>query len=98
MPIADCQLLTTTQTPSKLVTSSKFLQSPSSRLTPVFMRWPATAVAAAVVAGEVAVAVEEAAAAVVVVSFVSPYDNEQTLIGTLGWTGGNGDPVRNSRW
>lgn len=62
------------------------------------MRWPATVVAAVVVAGEVAVAVEEAAAAVVVVGFLDPCDNEQTLTGTLGWTGGNGDPVRNSRW
>jgi hypothetical protein len=69
---SDFQLLTIGQTPSKLVTSSRSLQSLSSKLTLASMRWPATAVVVvAAVVGEVAVAVEEAAAADVAVGFVS---------------------------
>jgi hypothetical protein len=55
--------------------------------------------AAVVVAGEVVVAVEEVAvvAAVVVVGG-EPFDNDLALTIISGWTGGNGDPIRNSRW
>jgi hypothetical protein len=50
----------------------------------------------AVVAGEVAVAVVEAAE-VVVVCFTLVFLSELKLT-CSGWTGGNNDPVRNSRW
>jgi hypothetical protein len=55
--------------------------------------------AAVVVAGEVVVAAEEVAvvAAVVVVGG-EPFDNDLALTIISGWTGGNGDPIRNSRW
>jgi len=90
--------LTTSQTPSRLVISSRFLQSPSSRLTLVCTKWPATVVeVAAAVAGEVVAAVAEAVADVVVCA-TSPFDNERVLTPIPGWTGGNSDPVRNSRW
>jgi hypothetical protein len=51
-----------------------------------------------VVAGEVAAAVAEAVAVDVVVGGRSPFDNERDLTPISGWTGGNGDPIRNSRW
>ena len=51
-----------------------------------------------VAAGEVAVAVEEVAADVVAVGPFSLQGIERILIRISGWTGGNGDPVRNSRW
>jgi formaldehyde-activating enzyme involved in methanogenesis len=53
--------------------------------------------AAVVVAGEVAVAVAEAVADVVV-GGRSPFDNKRDLTPISGWTGGNSDPIRNSRW
>jgi NADPH-dependent curcumin reductase CurA len=53
---------------------------------------------AAVVAGEVAVAVVEAAAAVVVVSKHAEMQIGDQWLTITGWTGGNNDPVRNSRW
>ena len=52
---------------------------------------------AAAVAGEVVAAVAEAVADVVVCA-TSPFDNERVLTPIPGWTGGNSDPVRNSRW
>jgi NADPH-dependent curcumin reductase CurA len=51
-----------------------------------------------VVAGEVAVAVVEAAAAVVVVSKHAEMQIGDQWLTITGWTGGNNDPVRNSRW
>jgi hypothetical protein len=57
--------------------------------------------AAVVVAGEVVVAAEEVAvvaAVVVVVVGGEPFDNDLALTIISGWTGGNGDPIRNSRW
>lgn len=59
--------LQTPQTLNRPVISYRFLPSLSSRSILVFTRWPATAEAAAVVAGEAAVAVVEVAAAAVVV-------------------------------
>jgi hypothetical protein len=57
------------------------------------------AAAVVVVAGEVAAAVAEAAVeADVVVGGRSPFDNERDLTPISGWTGGNSDPIRNSRW
>lgn len=49
------------------------------------------------VAGEVAAAVAEAVADVVV-GGRSPFDTERDLTPISGWTGGNSDPIRNSRW
>jgi hypothetical protein len=51
-----------------------------------------------VVAGEVAAAVVEAVAEAVVVGGRSPFDTERDLTPISGWTGGNSDPIRNSRW
>ena len=53
--------------------------------------------AVVVVAGEVAAAVAEAVADVVV-GGRSPFDNKRDLTPISGWTGGNSDPIRNSRW
>lgn len=78
--------------------SSRFSQSPSSRLILASTKWPATVVVAVVaVAGEVVAAVVEAVADVVV-GGRSPFDNKRDLTPISGWTGGNSDPIRNSRW
>jgi hypothetical protein len=59
-------MLTKSQTPSRLVISSRFSPSPSSRSTLAFTRCAVTVAAAVAVAGEVAVAVAEVVAVVVV--------------------------------
>ena len=80
--------------------SCKFSQSPSSRLILAYTRWLVTvAVEAVAVVGVAAVVAEEAEEEEdVVVCQLDLLDMERSANEVLGWTGGNSDPVRNSRW